>query len=268
MKLSKALISIVILSFCFLAACSDNPDTPGSNPPAASITPAINFSVSKVYPHDTGSFTEGLGFYNGKLWESTGLEGRSFILQTDLATGKVEKRYPLDSTLFGEGIVVLHDTLYQLTWKNHRAFAYDFKSMKLVKEFTLQPEGWGMTTDSTVLIASDGTSNLYFYESGSFRLLHTQSVTENGSLLPEVNELEWVNGMIYANLWTKERIVRIDPATGFVTGSMDISQLTREARLKNPSADVANGIAYNPETKKFYVTGKNWPNLYELQFNF
>ncbi|RYD97908.1 MAG: glutaminyl-peptide cyclotransferase [Sphingobacteriales bacterium] len=235
-------------------------DTPG--------IPVISYNVAANLPHDTSSFTEGLTFYNGQLWESTGEYGESHLYQTDLATGKALRSVTLDSAMFGEGVALLRDTIYQLTWREHKVLVYDAKSLKKIHELPLQPEGWGLTTDGSALIASDGSSNLSFYEPGTFKLLRTQSVTENGNLVNQLNELEWVNGSIYANVWGKDDLLKIDPASGQVTARLDLSQLTQRAKSLYPGADVANGVVYNPDTKKFYVTGKNWPELYELQFNF
>ncbi|GAB4091532.1 glutaminyl-peptide cyclotransferase [Flaviaesturariibacter terrae] len=269
MNLSRTLLAVTSL---VLAACSgpegNGTAQNGKDTPPAPATPVLSYTVAASFPHDTSSFTEGLSFYKGQLWESTGNYGGSHLYQTDLKSGKPVRKLSLDSALFGEGVIILRDTVYQLTWREHIVLVYDVNSLKKIKELPLQPEGWGLTTDGHELIASDGSSNLSFYEPGTFRLLRTQSVTDNGNLVSNVNELEWVNGFIYANVWGKDDLLKIDPASGQVVARLDLTQLTQRARSINPAADVANGIAYNPETKKLYVTGKYWPEMYELQFAF
>ncbi|RYZ23618.1 MAG: glutaminyl-peptide cyclotransferase [Chitinophagaceae bacterium] len=269
------LILIVVAAFVYNAFRGgsdgnkgDTPDDTGAaTDPAASGTARINYTVSGAYPHDVTSFTEGLSFYKGELWESTGENGKSWLLQVDPATGARKKAVKLDEKFFGEGMVILRDTIYQLTYKEKTVLVYDAKTLQLIKSLPLQqPEGWGLTTDGTNLIASDGSSNLYYYEPGTFRLLRTQGVTENNMPVSMINELEYIDGVIYANVWQTNDIVKIDATSGQITGRMDLTQLAVRAKAKNPNADVLNGIAYNPETKKFYVTGKNWPELYELSF--
>ncbi|RYY41341.1 MAG: glutaminyl-peptide cyclotransferase [Chitinophagaceae bacterium] len=265
MNLTRNLLAASLL---LLAACNgtENPGTDtGSSAPTV---PLLSYTVGGNLPHDTSSFTEGLSFYKGQLWESTGEYGESKLLLTDLKTGKALKTVTLDSALFGEGVVIVNDTIYQLTWREHKVLVYDVNTLKKLKELPLQTEGWGLTTDGNDLIASDGSSNLSFYEPGTFRLLRTQGVTENGNPVSNINELEWVNGYVYANVWGKDDLLKIDPASGQVKGRLDLSQLTARAKSLYPGADVANGVVYNPDTKKFYVTGKNWPELYELQFAF
>ncbi|RYY63358.1 MAG: glutaminyl-peptide cyclotransferase [Chitinophagaceae bacterium] len=252
-----------------LAACNGGGGhDSGGNDSTATIPaiPVLSYTVAASFPHDTTSFTEGYTFYKGQLWESTGEYGESKLLQVDLNTGKPLRTVTLDSALFGEGVVLLRDTVYQLTWREHKVLVYDANTLKKIKELPLQPEGWGLTTDGKELIATDGSSNLYFYEPGTFRLLRTQSVTENGNYVNLLNEVEWVNGFIYANVWGKDDLLKIDPATGLIKARLDLAQLTQRAKARYPGADVANGVVYNPDTKKFYVTGKNWPETYELQF--
>jgi glutamine cyclotransferase len=255
------------------SSCNNNTDDNGGNDNGGTTgtqntaTPVISYAVTGAYPHDISSFTEGLSFYKGKLWESTGEKGSSWLLQIDPATGARQQAVKLDNKFFGEGVIILRDTVYQLTYQEKTVLVYDLKTLKKIKELPLpQEEGWGLTTDGTSLIASDGSSNLYYYEPGTFRLLRTQGVTEHGMPVSMINELEYINGVIYANVWQTNYILKIDANSGQIIGRMDLSQLAERAKAKNPKADVLNGIAYNPETKKFYVTGKNWPEMYELQF--
>jgi glutamine cyclotransferase len=171
----------------------------------------------------------------------------------------------LDQKYFGEGITVLHDTLYQLTYRENIVFIYDVKTFKKLKELPFKGEGWGMTNDGKNLIVSNGSSSLYYYEPGTFNLLKVVNVTENGSAVPNINELEYVDGFVYANQWQYPYIVKIDPASGNVVSKLDLSSLVDSVH-KDPHAEVLNGIAYNHATKKFYVTGKNWPDIYQIQF--
>ena len=160
----------------------------------------------------------------------------------------------------------MNDTVYQLTYQEHVVLVYSAKDFKKIKELPLNGQGWGLTNNGQVLIASNGSSDLYFYEPQTFRLLKTLSVTERGNVVPNINELEYVNGFIYANQWQQNYIYKIDSNTGEVVGKMDLSDLVQKARQQYPNAEVLNGIAYNPQTKKFHITGKNWPLIYEMEF--
>jgi glutamine cyclotransferase len=208
-----------------------------------------------------------LAFNGTELLEGTGNYGESKLLQLDLKTGKSTKEVPLAKEYFGEGITILNDTVYQLTWKENKVFVYAAGDFKKIKEFPINTEGWGITHNGKELIVSDGSANLYYYEPSTFRLLRTQGVTEDGSPAVNLNELEFINGYVYANQWQYNYILKIDPNSGQVVGKMDLSELHNRAKAKNPSADVLNGIAYNEQAKKLYVTGKNWPEIYELQIN-
>jgi len=253
----------------FVAACSSGEGDQGKQTVnTVPATPAINYAVTAVYPHDTGFYTQGLNFYGDKLWESTGQYGASRMMQVDLRSGKPRVSTPIDSTFFGEGHVILRDTVYMLTWKEKKMLLFDAGSLRMIKSTEFPTDGWGLTTNGQELIASDGSSNLYFYEPGTIRLLRTQGVTENGMPVSQLNELEFVNGHIYANIYQTNDIVKIDASNGQVVGRMNFDQLVQQAQLKNPNADVLNGIAFNPANKKFYITGKYWPELYELQLPF
>ncbi len=229
----------------------------------------ISYSIIKSYPHDTSSFTQGLVIYNGSLYESTGDESANAnqLMKVDLVTGKIERSVSLDKKkYFGEGITILRDTIYQLTWKEKTVFVYTLKDFKKVKELSINTEGWGITTDGKELIVSDGTSNLYYYEPSAFRLLRTQEVTEAGSLSHNLNELEYIDGYVYANQWQYPYILKIDPRSGEIVGKADLTDVWNRVQAKDPGADVPNGIAYDAATKKIYVTGKVWPDLYEILF--
>jgi len=261
-------IFTIVIGIC-LFACNSGTETSSSSP-AVHTPDVLSFSIIKALPHDTTSFTEGLLVYNGSLYESTGNNGRSKLMKIDLNTGKVEKEIKLDSTYFGEGIAILHDTVYQLTYKQQIAFVYTLKDFKKVKEIpfaTDTKEGWGMTTDGTYLIASDGSSNLYYYEPSTFKLVKKISVTDAGTLSYNVNELEYIDGYIYANQWQLPYLLKIDPSNGQVVGKVDLTDLWNNIKQKDPQADVLNGIAYDSASKKIYITGKWWPDLYEIQFS-
>jgi glutamine cyclotransferase len=227
------------------------------------------YSKGSIYPHDTSSFTEGLLIYKGSMYESTGLEGKSKLIEVDIQTGKAKRSVDLDPKFFGEGISIIRDTIYQLTYTTKVVFLYTLKDFKKIdKEFKIKAEqGWGMTTDGKELIASDGSSNLYYYDPSTFRLLRTQSVTEAGSLAYNLNELEYIDGYIYANQWQQPYIFKIDPASGTIVAKADLSDIWNMVKAKDPGADVPNGIAYDSTTRKTYITGKKWPELYEIEFS-
>jgi len=260
-------ISAGLLFFFFInTGCNNSTDTGSSNASTASGVPVSVPSIVSTLPHDTSFFTEGLEFYDSTLLESTGNYGPSKLVQVEPKTGRVLKEIKLGDKYFGEGITVLHDTLYQLTWKENIVFVYDAKTFRKLKELPFKGEGWGMTNDGKNIIVSNGSSTLYYYEPGTFKLLKELSITENGSPVPNINELEFVDGYIYANQWQYDYIVKIDPSNGKVVSKLELGGITDSAKRMNPNADVLNGIAYNRTTKKFYVTGKHWPQIFEIQF--
>lgn len=236
--------------------------------------PAIHYTVLNALPHDVNSYTEGLLFYDGKLFESSGApqeydNTRSIVGIVDPSSGKIKVKAELDrKTYFGEGITILHDKLYQLTWTNKKGFIYDLKTFKRVGEFDFpSKEGWGMTTDGSSLIMSDGSSNLTFLDPVTFKTNRIVGVTDNNGPVGNINELEWVNGNILANIYQTPYIIRINPATGKVLGKADFSSLVKEIKLKNPDVDYMNGIAYDSAANKILITGKLWPNIYEVRLN-
>ncbi|MBZ4192357.1 glutaminyl-peptide cyclotransferase [Niabella beijingensis] len=273
----RFLFSLPVIAAVVLASCNSNdtktPATP-VEPGTASTVKNIGISVINTYPHDPESFTQGLVIHKGQLYEGTGgadyaPEGRaSELIKVNLQTGKAEKTLTLDKKYFGEGITILHDTVYQLTWREKVVFVYTLPDFKKVKEFPINTEGWGITTDGKELIVSDGTSNLYYYDPATFQLLRTQSVTADGDFLDSINELEFIDGFIYANQWNRPYIFKIDPSSGLAVGKIDLSPIWD--RLKSRDAknteNVPNGIAYDQDSKKIYITGKKWPELYEVQF--
>lgn len=249
-----------------LVACKNN-DNDKPSEPAADAPKSMSYSIISTYPHDTSSYTQGLLVYKGELYEGTGLEGKSKLMKVDMKTGKAIQKINLEDKYFGEGVAILNDTLYQLTWKNKVVFVYTLKDFKKVKEFKIDTDGWGLTTDGKQLIASDGSSTLYYYDPATFKLLKTQDVTESGSLSYNLNELEYIDGYVYANQYLAPYIFKIDPATGKIVAKADVTNMWDRVKAVDPDAEVPNGIAYDAVTKKIYVTGKLWPELYEVQFS-
>ncbi len=217
-----------------------------------------------VYPHDRDAFTEGLFYRDGYLYESTGLEGKSTISKIDLKTGKSLRSTGLPPQLFGEGIVAWRSQIISVTWKTGVGFRWHIDTFEPISRFTYRGEGWGMTQDGTNLILSDGTPTIRFLDPENFAERKTITVTFNGRPLRDVNELEWVKGKIYANVWQSNVIVVIEPASGNVERVLDLTPLVR-ASGRRSSDDVLNGIAYDAKTDRLWVTGKNWPTLFELK---
>jgi glutaminyl-peptide cyclotransferase len=235
--------------------------------------PVISYSVPRYFPHDTTLFTEGFLFHNGELFESTGSpddlpQTKSLIGTDNLETGKFSKKIELDKTkYFGEGIIFLKNKLFQLTYKSQIGFIYDASSFRKIGEFKYNNlEGWSLTTDGRDLIMSDGTDKLTFLDPNQLKPIRILNVTENGMPQDSLNELEYIKGFIYANVWMSNSIFKINPSTGAIVGKLDLSFLTQDARNKNPRADVLNGIAYDSISDKIYVTGKLWPNIYQINF--
>lgn len=223
------------------------------------------YQVLHFYPHDSQSFTQGLVFVDGRLYESTGLNGRSSIRMVDVSSGKVLQKYDLPREYFGEGLTDWGSNLIQLTWKNHTAFVYDRFTFSVLRTFQYDGEGWGLTHDKTQLIMSDGTSYLRFLDPKSFKETRRVRVTdESGSPVDKLNELEYVHGEIYANIWQSDQIVRIAPRTGKILAWVDLSGILDKRELESSDA-VLNGIAYDPTTNRLFVTGKLWPKLFEIR---
>ncbi len=261
----NSIYKLLIFSYLMATGCENKtPHVQDSTPPAP---PTISYSVIKTYPHDTASYTQGLVVESGNLYEGVGNYGRSELRLVDLQTGKSLKQVKLEDRFFGEGIAVLRDTIYQLTWKEKKVFAYDRKSFKKLREFDVNFEGWGITTDGTHLIVSNGSGELFFFLPSDFRLIRTQQITEAGSPSYNLNELEFIRGHIYANQWQQPYILKIDPTTGSIVGKVDLTDMWNRIKSLYPSADVPNGIAFDREADKIYVTGKWWPELYEIQFS-
>jgi glutamine cyclotransferase len=226
--------------------------------------PVASFTVVHAYPHDQNAFTQGLEFLNGELYESTGLNGRSSIREVELETGRVIRRRSLPVTLFGEGLTVWQTDLVQLTWRGGLGFVYDRATFEPKRTFTYAGEGWGLTHDDHSLIMSDGTADIRFLDPVTFRERRRITVVDGRTPVRSLNELEYVNSEIYANVWQTDRIVRIDPASGRVTGWIDLAGLKNGLEPLSPDA-VLNGIAYDAAHDRLFVTGKLWPRLFEIR---
>ncbi len=224
----------------------------------------LTYYVIDVHPHDTSAFTQGLLWHDGKLYESTGLRGQSSLRRVDLETGAVEQRVDIPAPYFCEGLVLVDDRLIQLTWRENTAFVYDVDTFEQIGTYSYDTEGWGLTYDGERLIMSDGTATLYFRDPGTFELLDTVVVTENGVPITRLNELEYILGLVYANVWLTDDIVIIDPSTGEVTNRVDLAGLLPPEE-RTGEEDVLNGIAFNEEDARIYVTGKLWPTLYDIR---
>ena len=257
----------LVLCSLVLIVCKNNDSNGNGNGEKPDAPKFLSYSIINTFPHDTSSYTQGLVVYKGELYEGTGLEGKSKLMKIDMKTGNATQSLSLDSKYFGEGITILNDTVYQLTWQNKVVFVYSLKDFKKIKEFSIDTEGWGLTTDGKELIVSDGTSNLYFYNPADFSLIRKVSVTEAGSLAFNLNELEYIDGFVYANQWQFPYILKIDPVTGLIVAKSDLNDVWNRVKAKDPHAEVPNGIAYDTATRKIYVTGKLWPELYEIQFS-
>jgi glutaminyl-peptide cyclotransferase len=268
---------ISALLLLFSLACNNNDDKVIDNTTQGGGTGvpeavAIPYTIVNVYPHDTSAYTQGLEFLDNVIIESTGRYGFSSLRKVDPVSGKVLQVKKMDPAIFGEGITILQDTIYQLTYREHIVYVYDTKEFRLIRKMNWSSEGWGITNDGKSLIISDGSDKLYVVEPANLKLQKVISVTDNLGPLNNLNELEYVNGHIYANRYGYNFIVRIDPGNGHVTGKMDFTDILKkfskaDLTYINNNADeaVLNGIAWDPVKKKMYVTGKLWPNLFELQ---
>jgi glutaminyl-peptide cyclotransferase len=233
--------------------------------PVRVIPPTFGYRVVAEYPHDRRAFTQGLAYVDGVLYEGTGQHGQSTLRRVELETGEVLQAVGLSKEYFGEGITVLGDHIYQLTWKSGICVVFDRETFEFLDVFTYQTEGWGLTTDGERLIMSDGTNRLFIRDPETFAELDTIDVYDGVRAIWNLNELEVVDGEIWANVWQTDYIARIDPETGQVTGWIDLSGLLSESDRGKHRVDVLNGIAHDPETDRLFVTGKLWPKLFEIE---
>ncbi len=223
-----------------------------------------SYRVVHTYPHDPRAYTQGLVIVDGHLYESTGLNGRSSLRMDDLTTGRVLQSAPVAQQYFAEGLTSWGSTLVQLTWQSHVAFVYDRFTFRLLRTFHYNCDGWGLTSDSKNLILSDGTAEIRFFDPATFREVRHIEVKDHGQPIDQLNELEYIHGQIYANVWHTDRIVRISPATGQVLGWINLAGLLQPGEVTDPEA-VLNGIAYDAAHDRLYVTGKLWPKLFEIK---
>jgi glutamine cyclotransferase len=227
--------------------------------------PTYGYTVVRSYPHDKQAFTEGLLYRDGFLYESTGLNGKSSIRKVDLASGKILQSKDIPPQYFGEGLTVWGDTLVGLTWQTQTGFVFDLKTFEFKSQFSYPGEGWGLTQNGKELIMSDGTSTLRFLDPKTFLEVRRVKVTADGIAVDQLNELEVVEGEILANIWHTNTIARIDPASGKITGWIDFGKLYPDAGKGPNGENVMNGIAYDAEKKRLFVTGKHWPKIYEVK---
>ena len=275
-SLIASMLTMALALYSCANASGSKSASAGNNVVEASSEQGIQSNVSRTkvkvtgykiqivneFPHDVTSYTQGLFFYGGEMYESTGLNGKSTFRKVDIKTGKPLYRLDFDKKYFLEGSVEKDGNIYMLTWMNGVAFVYDAKTLEYKSTFSYPREGWGLTTDGRSLIASDGTANLYFMDD-SFKTMRKLTVKLNGRPVRDLNELEYIDGKIWANVYLTDMIVIIDPADGNVTGIVDCSGLLPE-NLRTEDTDVLNGIARNPVDGKLYLTGKNWSRLYEV----
>ncbi len=255
---------VLFLTFCsFLAAFALEPAV-GQTGTLSGSVPRYRFQVVQVYPHDRQAFTQGLEFRDGFLYEGTGLKGRSTLRKEDLESGKVLQEIELAPQFFGEGITVLDSRITQLTWQSHVGYVYDQSSFRMLKNFSYQGEGWGLTNDGKQIYMSDGTAQIRCLDPETLHELRRFTVRDGGEEINELNELEWVRGEIYANIWGTDRIARISPSDGRVVGWIDLAGLLPE-KDRTSETDVLNGIAYDAAADRLFVTGKLWPKLFQIK---
>lgn len=264
-----ALLSVAIISIATFVAWPAKRERHSFSAEAQTYSlprrvPIYGYQIIHTYPHDPAAFTQGLVYLNGFLFESTGIQGQSTFRKVDLTSGQVLQSKPMGAQYFGEGLAILAGKAYQLTWLDQQGFVYDVQSFGDLSTFTYAGQGWGLTTDGRSLIMSNGTNRLTFFNPNTMAVERTIDVFENNRALTMLNELEYINGEIFANVWLTDRIVRIDPETGVLKSWIDMSGLLTPA--ERPSADnVLNGIAFDSATGRIFVTGKRWPKLFEIK---
>lgn len=257
------LLSLTRYALCLLlmalSACR-----PATAPAPASTVPVFTYEIVQSYPHDPRAFTQGLQYHNGSLYESTGLRGRSSLRQVDLETGRVLRRVNIPDRYFGEGIAVVNNRIYMLTWHSRTGFIFDRMTFQRIGTFTYEGEGWGLAYDGEHLIMSDGTRRLRFVDPDGFQVVRTLDVTADGQPVRKLNELAWINGEIWANIFKSDFLARIDPVSGAVRAWVDLSGILDPRDVRGP-VDVLNGIAYDEKNDRLFVTGKLWPRLFEIR---
>jgi glutaminyl-peptide cyclotransferase len=268
---AKAFVFVLLLNSC----TNGTTDKPANDDGSISTLPApsqITYALLNVYPHDTDAYTQGLQYVNGLLYEGTGNpdsgENISKLRKVDYKTGKVLKETAIKGTLFGEGITVMGDKIYQITWREKKCFVYNLNDFKLIKEFTYNTDGWGLTNDGKYLIMSDGSDKIYFRDPDTFHEITHVSVQDHTGLRNNINELEYINGFIYANVYMTEDVLKIDPSNGHVVGKINFGSLKNDfPELNGPNVDYFNGIAWDSTGNRIFVTGKYWSKLFEVRLN-
>ncbi len=267
------IFSSIVLGFILFTSCNgcnSNASVDSSNNSASvsSVeTAKPQYQIIAQYPHSNTSFTEGLEYHDSTLIESTGLNEKSKLARVDIKTGKDIIKVDLDKKYFGEGITQLNGKIYQMTYKEEKCFVYDAKTFKKINELSYKGEGWGMTNNGKQIIMSNGSNNLYYRNANTFAEENVIAIFDENGPLGNINELEYVDGFVYANIWYKSYIAKIDPKSGRVVAKYDFTGLMSQYMQGLGDEAVLNGIAYNPATKNFYITGKNWPLLFEIKFN-
>ncbi len=251
---------LILILIAMMTACG------GENQGNTGSTPPIPYKLKMRWKHDPTAWTQGLLIHNGQLYESTG-QKNSWVGIIDIKTGKPDKKVVLDEKYFGEGITILNNKLYQLTWKDQTGFVYDLNTFEKIREFTYSTEGWGLTHDGANLIMSNGTEKLIYLDTATLETVKTVAVWDENGPVTRLNELEFMEGFVLANQWETNHVLKIDPSDGRVVGYLDLTPLVRDAKMENPGADVLNGIAYHPTTKLLIITGKFWSSCYVLQLN-
>lgn len=261
---------LIIATTIFLYACNNTETNEPIAPTAATKTIAkINYNIIGAYKHDTASFTEGLEFYKGKLYESGGDYGTSQLQFGDARTGKIEAKNKMNApTMFAEGITILNGKLYQLTYQTNEVFVYNVDNInKVIQKFTWPLEGWGMTNNGTDLLITTGGTDLFFVNPATFKVKKTVHIHDGTGPVASVNELEYVDGFVWANIYQTNDIVKIDPETGEIVGKMNFDNLLQPADIVPNRTFEFNGIAYDSAAKTFFITGKRWPKIFELKIN-
>ncbi len=257
-------MKMLLAAFVLLSACACSPsETPAPAGPAVATLPAYSYDIVAAYPHDPKAFTQGLVFAEGVLYETTGQEGESWLRKVDLATGAVLQQHDLADEFFGEGMVIWGDEIITLTWRSGKGFVFDKATFAQKREWTYPGEGWGLTADDTQIYMSDGTAQIRKIDPATLQETGRIDVTHNGQPINKLNELEFVKGEIWANVFETDRIARIDPATGEVKGVIYLGGLLKPEERRN--TDVLNGIAWDKAGDRIFVTGKYWPKLFEIR---
>ena len=266
---------LALLIGVVIYGCNGNDQNDNGSSDNLDVIPApitLTYQIVNQFKHDTSAFTEGLTFHDGKLFESTGspdsgvITSGTWIGSIDLKTGEYDKKIELGKSIFGEGITFLNGKLYQLTYRHNKGFVYDAKTFKKLREFSYKGEGWGLTNDGTNLIMSNGTSNLYYLNPDSLTFIKMLAIQDNNGYVGDINELEYINGFFYANQWLTGNILKINPATGYVVGKMDLAKQVADVKNRSRQAEEMNGIAYDSTSGKTYITGKKWPVIYEIKW--